>query len=90
MYGQRADLLKKWIRCFLNQMNSVFPNYERRKIMFSTEAVIHSKSKTNSNEPYDVVAIVHEKGSNDVVAEYKGVRYTAILNPFVCRCLLCV
>ena len=44
--------------------------------MFTTKAMIHSlKSK-------DEAVILHENGSNDVVAEYKGKRYTAIFNPF--------
>lgn len=53
--------------------------------MFNTEAVIHSKAKENTKEPYDIATIIHENGNNDVVAEYKGVRYTAIFNPFVGR-----
>jgi hypothetical protein len=57
----------------------------RRSKMFKTEAVIHSLAKEDSNKPYDMATIIHEKDSNDVVAEYKGVRYTAIFNPFVCR-----
>ena len=45
--------------------------------MFKTQAMVHSlKSK-------DEVTILHEKSNNDVVAEYKGKRYTAIFNPFV-------
>jgi len=31
----------------------------------------------------DEVVIIHENGSNDVIAEYKGKRFTAIYNPFV-------
>lgn len=53
--------------------------------MFTTEAVIHSISKEQSDKPYDIAMIIHENGNNDVVAEYKGIRYTAIFNPFVCR-----
>lgn len=53
--------------------------------MFTTDAVIHSKSKENSNDPYDAATIIHQKNNNDVVAEYKGIRYTAIFNPFVDR-----
>ena len=44
--------------------------------MFTTEAIIHSLKKQ------DEVTILHENGSNDVVAEYKGARYTAIFNGF--------
>ena len=44
--------------------------------MFKKEAIIHSLK----NE--DEVTILHENGPNDVVAEYKGVRYTAIFNVF--------
>jgi hypothetical protein len=44
--------------------------------MFRIKAMIHSlKDK-------DDVDILHEAGSNDVVADYKGVRYTAIFNIF--------
>jgi hypothetical protein len=53
-------------------------------------AVIHSKAKEKStiyspsfSEISDEVTIIHEKGPNDVIAEYNGVRYTAILNGFV-------
>ena len=53
--------------------------------MFTTEAVIHSISKVDAKQPYDTVTIIHENGPNDVVAEYKGIRYTAIFNGFVCR-----
>ena len=44
--------------------------------MFPTKAMIHSLKKE------DEVVILHEKGINDVIAEYKGKRYTAIYNPF--------
>ena len=58
--------------------------------MFKAKAVIHSLSKKASdppawNEVLGEVLILHEDGSNDVVAEYNGVRYTAIFNPFVCH-----
>ena len=46
--------------------------------MFKEKAMIHSL------KDLDVVTILHENGCNDVVAEYKGVRYTAIFNGFVC------
>ncbi|GHU53564.1 hypothetical protein AGMMS49975_11950 [Clostridia bacterium] len=46
--------------------------------MFKTKAMIHSSRER------DEVAIIHENGNNDVVAEYKGIRYSAIFNPFVC------
>ena len=45
---------------------------------FMSKAIVHSL------KDYDKVAILHEKDCNDVVAEYKGVRYTAIFNGFVC------
>lgn len=32
---------------------------------------------------FDEVTIISEKSCNDVIVEYKGVRYTAIYNPFV-------
>ena len=44
---------------------------------FKSKAIIHSLSCT------DEVIILHERGANDVVAEYQGKRYTAIFNPFV-------
>ena len=44
--------------------------------MFTAKAMIHSLKKE------DEVIILHEKGINDVIAEYKGKRYTAIYNPF--------
>ncbi|MCM1224332.1 MAG: hypothetical protein NC548_58755 [Lachnospiraceae bacterium] len=44
--------------------------------MFQAKAMVHSL------KAQDDVTILHEKGSNDVVAEYKGVRCTAIFNPF--------
>ena len=44
--------------------------------MFPAKAMVHSLKKQ------DEVAILHEKGINDVIAEYKGKRYTAIYNPF--------
>ncbi len=45
-------------------------------IMFQAKAMVHSL------KAQDEVTILHENGSNDVVAEYKGVRCTAIFNPF--------
>ena len=45
--------------------------------MFATKAMIHSLKKQ------DEALILHERGCNDVIAEYKGKRYTAIYNPFV-------
>ena len=45
---------------------------------FKSRAIVHSL------KDYDEVTILHEDGANDVVAEYKGVRYTAIFNGFVC------
>ena len=44
--------------------------------MFTAKAMIHSL------EAQDEAVILHEKGSNDVIAEYKGKRCTAIYNPF--------
>jgi hypothetical protein len=45
--------------------------------MFKTKAVVHSLKDR------DEVIILHEKNNNDVIAEYKGTRCTAIYNPFV-------
>jgi len=42
------------------------------------------KAMINSLKSFDGVTILHENGVNDVVAEYNGVRYTAIFNGFVC------
>lgn len=44
--------------------------------MFQAKAMVHSL------KAQDDVTILHENGSNDVVAEYKGIRCTAIFNPF--------
>lgn len=43
---------------------------------FKTQAIVH----TLQNK--DEVTILHEKGSNDVIAEYNGKRCTAIFNIF--------
>ena len=45
--------------------------------MFKIKAQVHSL------KAQDEVTILHEKGNNDVVAEYNGKRCTAIFNPFV-------
>lgn len=46
--------------------------------MFKIKAQVHSL------QAQDEVTILHEKGNNDVIAEYNGKRCTAIFNPFVC------
>jgi hypothetical protein len=46
-------------------------------IMFKAKAIVHTL------HAQDEVTILHERNSNDVVAEYKGIRCTAIFNPFV-------
>jgi len=46
--------------------------------MFKTKAMVHSL------KAQDEVTILHENGLNDVIAEYKGKRCTAIFNPFSC------
>lgn len=45
--------------------------------MFTAKAMIHSI------RAQDEVKILHEKSLNDVIAEYKGKRCTAVFNPFV-------
>jgi len=45
--------------------------------MFKTRAMIHSLKST------DEATILHEVDNNDVVVEYRGIRCTAIYNPFV-------
>lgn len=45
--------------------------------MFTAKAMIHSLKALGE------VTILHEKNSNDVIAEYKGKRCTAVYNPFV-------
>jgi hypothetical protein len=50
---------------------------ERDKIMFKIKAQIHSL------QAQDEVTILHDKNSNDVIAEYNGKRCTTIFNPFV-------
>jgi hypothetical protein len=52
---------------------------------FETLAIVSSLSSSGTNPTEDVVTIIHENGANDVIAEYKGMRYTAIFNAFVCR-----
>ena len=42
------------------------------------------KTMIHTLKNIDEVTILHENGASDVVAEYKGVRYTAIFNGFVC------
>lgn len=46
--------------------------------MFKIKAQVHSL------QAQDEVMILHEKNNNDVIAEYKGKRCTAVYNPFVC------
>ena len=46
--------------------------------MLKTKAIVHSLKAE------DTVTILHENGSNDVVAEYQGKRCTAVFNGFVC------
>jgi hypothetical protein len=45
--------------------------------MFKIKAQVHSL------QAQDEVTILHENGPNDVIAEYKGKRCTAIYNIFV-------
>ena len=47
--------------------------------MFKTLAMVHSLNDLAE------VTILEERSSNDVIAEYQGVRCTAIFNPFVGR-----
>jgi len=42
------------------------------------------RAMMHSLQALDEVTILHENGVNDVVAEYKGVRYIGIFNGFVC------
>jgi hypothetical protein len=44
--------------------------------VFKTKAMVHSLNDL------DEVTIISEDGPNNVVAEYKGKRCTAIFNPF--------
>ena len=44
--------------------------------MFTTKAMIYS------SEEQVEVTILHHKNNNDVVAEYNGIRCTAVYNPF--------
>ena len=46
--------------------------------------IFKSKAMIHSLEGQDTVTILHENGANDVVAEYRGTRYTAVYNGFVC------
>jgi len=45
--------------------------------MFKTKAMVHSLKAR------DEVTILHENDYNDVVAEYKGKRYTAVFNLYL-------
>lgn len=44
--------------------------------MFTTKAMIYS------SEEQAEVTILHHKNNNDVIAEYNGIRCTAVYNPF--------
>ena len=44
---------------------------------FKTQAIVHSLNAQ------DEVTIISHKNNNNVVAEYKGQRYTAVFNLFV-------
>ena len=44
---------------------------------FTTMAIVHSLSDKAD------VTILHENGANDVIAEYNGVRCTAVYNVFI-------
>ena len=61
-----------------NTLTATAEKTERMLTMFKAKAMIHSLNEEG------VVTIIHENGSNDVVAEYQGKRYTAIFNGFVC------
>jgi len=52
---------------------------------FKTMAFIHSLKdmKTDQNHPAEATIISHVD-NNNVTAEYNGVLYRAIFNPFVC------
>ena len=43
---------------------------------FKTQAIVHTLKDT------DEVTILHERSNNDVIAEYKGKRCTAVFNIF--------
>lgn len=45
--------------------------------MKTTQAMIHSLNAT------DEVTIISENGNNNVIAEYKGKKYTAVYNIFI-------
>ena len=56
---------------------------------FDTTAVIHSLSANiGPNSPdianTDTVTIIEHQDNNNVVAYYKGRRFRAVFNPFVC------
>ena len=48
--------------------------------MRKIQARIHSLGGS-----FDEVTIISENGCNDVIVDYRGIRCTAIYNPFVCR-----
>ena len=45
-------------------------------VMLTVNAMIHSLGAQ------DEAVILHEKRNNDVIVEYKGIRCSAIFNPF--------
>jgi hypothetical protein len=58
-----------------------FPEERKEHTMFKDTAIIHSRKGTDT--PTDTVTIIEHKDNNNVIAEYKGQRCTAIFNPFV-------
>ena len=59
-------------------ITKVSPEHDPTSRNFTTRAMVHSL------KGLDEVVILHKRSARDVVAEYRGKRYTAIFNPFVC------
>ena len=71
--GKSGDFRECWIcpDCVPKEFRAFKP--------FTTQAMV------NSLQGLAEVTILHENNNNDVVAEYNGIRCTAVFNPFVAR-----
>jgi len=56
--------------------------FEAKAVIFSLCANIGPNHPENTNT--DTVTIIKHKDNNRVIVEYKGKRYGAVFNPFVC------
>lgn len=52
---------------------------------YKTQAYIQSLNKELINPTYkDEITVLKKVGDNDYIVDYKGVKYHALFNPFVC------